>query len=108
MKFLIVTDTDGGEAWLTNENCCSRYGFPVLVITAKDIDGIFGPGDLIGELPNLVFAAQIVAGWATDSRRTEQERNFAERFCSQFVPGPAFAVLASIANQGNNISDSHD
>ena len=63
MKILITKDKDGGEAWLTNENCQSRYGFPVLEITAHDVDGTFGPGDLIHQKPDgsVLLAAHIVA-----------------------------------------------
>ena len=91
MRYLITKDADGGEAWLTNESCSSRYGIPVLEITADDVDGTFGPADLIGEPPKLMLGAQIVAGWASQPDRTADEIEAARRFLRQWPDGPQLA-----------------
>ncbi len=63
------------------------YSSP-LVIRAEDVRGVFGPKDMVGEIPRLMFAAEIVAGWATANRKAEE---FARRFCSQWPDGPQVA-----------------
>jgi len=88
MKFLISKDDEGGEAWLTNENAASRYGIPNLEITADDVNGIFGPADFIGDLPQVMSGAQIVAGWASSRDRTSEEKEAARLFCAQWPEGP--------------------
>lgn len=88
MRILITKDASGGEAWLTNESCASRYGIPVLEITAEDVNGTFGPSDMLGEPPRLMLASQIVAGWGKAAGRTEEEKEFAGAFLAQWPEGP--------------------
>jgi hypothetical protein len=66
----------------------SHYGIPVLRIEAEDVDGDFGPADLIGEVPNLVSAASIVSGWAKTGKRTKEEIEAARLFLCQWPDGP--------------------
>ena len=53
MDLIVSEDMNGGTAILTTDSPASHYGMPVLQITSEDIDGDFGPGDLInlGEMP---------------------------------------------------------
>ena len=85
---LIIKDEKGGTAILTTWNPQSHYGCPVLRIEAEDVDGDFGPADLIGEVPNLVSAASIVSGWAKTGKRTKEEIEAARLFLSQWPEGP--------------------
>ena len=91
MRHLILTDENGGEAVLTTESPASSYGVPVLQITADDVDGDFGPADLIGDpdkgIP-LMTAASIVAPWGSQPERTAAERQAARQFCAQWPEGP--------------------
>jgi hypothetical protein len=85
MKYLIATDERGGEAWLTNESSASRYGAPVLEVTADDVDGIFGPADILHEQDGrILLAAHVVAGWLAYEKRTSEECEFGMRFLAQF------------------------
>ncbi len=87
----IITDPDGGTAVLTCNSPNSHYGAPVLQIDAEDIDGEFGPADLIdfsGIGQGLLPAANIVAAWASDPERTDEEREAARRFLCQWPDGP--------------------
>lgn len=96
MNILIQTDKDGGTAHLTTDSSQSHYGCPVLRIRAEDIDGDFGPADLIdtsGDPDNIhpesiVTAGQIVAGWASRPERTDEERAAARMFLRQWPDGP--------------------
>jgi len=89
MEDIIITkDEKGGFAILTTDSPMSHYGVPVLRIEAEDVDGDFGPADLIGEVPNLVSAASIVAGWARSGERTREEIEAARLFLSQWPDGP--------------------
>lgn len=88
---LILTDLDGGTAVLTCDSPQSHYGIPVLRIEAKDIDGDFGPADLIDatSVGGAIFpAANIVVAWARQSERTPQEVGTARQFLSQWPDGP--------------------
>ncbi len=91
---LITTDPDGGTAVLTTNSPCSHYGCPVLRIEAEDVDGDFGPADLIdfsGIGQGMAPAANIVAGWAMAPARTDEEREAARRFLCQWPEGPQLA-----------------
>jgi hypothetical protein len=90
MNILIMKDKDGGTAYLTTESPASHYGIPVLQITAEDVDGDFGPGELIGDLEAgpLMYAADIVASWAKQPGRTEAELKAARMFLRQWPEGP--------------------
>ncbi|MBE0659006.1 MAG: hypothetical protein IH602_15035 [Bryobacteraceae bacterium] len=88
MEHLILTDPDGGRAVLTTNSPASSYGIPVLRITADDIEGDFGPSDLIGQPGALMPAAAVVAAWARDSARTEPELSAAAKFLRQWPEGP--------------------
>jgi len=91
MRLLVTQDEAGGTAYLTNETCASRYGIPVLEITAADVDGDFGPADLIGDLDppeTLCRAADVVVGWASQPDRTDEEREAARRYLRQWPEGP--------------------
>jgi len=90
MHVLILTDTKGGTAYLTTESPASHYGIPVLQITADDVDGDFGPSNLIGNLDEpdkLLTAAQIVYAWGMQPARTPEEIR-AKSFLSQWPDGP--------------------
>lgn len=88
MKFLITKDKLGGVAYLTNENAASRYGIPNLEIMADDVDGVFGPADLIGELHRPISGAAVVAGWGSSPNRTPEEIAAARLFLGQWPEGP--------------------
>jgi len=90
-EYLVLTDAQGGRAVLTDETAACRYGIPVLLIDAEDVQGEFGPADVIGDLENpetLVHAAQVVHRWASDPARTEEERQAAHKFLRQWPEGP--------------------
>jgi len=84
---LITTDADGGTAVLTVDAPGSHYGIPVLRIEAADIGGDFGPADILSG-PPLLYAAQVVAGWAAEPIRTAADRSVARSFCAQWPDGP--------------------
>jgi hypothetical protein len=95
MNYLITTDPEGGSARLTNETCASRYGIPVLTIDAADVEGDFGPADLIGDLDRpetLTYAAEVVAAWASQPERTPEERDAARRYLGQWPEGPQLSA----------------
>jgi len=88
---LISKDDKGGTAILTTDSPMSHYGIPVLRIEAEDVDGDFGPADLIGDLDHperIITAASIVAGWAKTGKRTKEEIEAAGLFLSQWPDGP--------------------
>jgi len=88
---LITKDEKGGTAILTTESSLSHYGIPVLRIEAEDVDGDFGPADLIGDLDHperIMTAASIIAGWAKTGKRTKEEIETAGLFLSQWPEGP--------------------
>lgn len=88
---LITTDPDGGTAVLTTNSPASHYGCPVLRIEAEDVDGDFGPADLIdfGAVgQGIIPAATIVHAWATAPQRSDEERQAARRFLRQWPDGP--------------------
>jgi len=88
---LITTDPDGGTAVLTCNSPASRYGCSVLRVEAEDVDGDFGPADLIdfsGIGQGMAPVAIIVAGWAMATERTDEEREAARRFLRQWPEGP--------------------
>ena len=91
MNHIIATDPDGGTAVLTTDSPASHYGVPVLRIGAADVEGDFGPADLIGDIDRpetLATAACIVAGWAMNAERSEDERGAARAFLGQWPEGP--------------------
>jgi len=85
---LISKDKKGGTAILTTGSPQSHYGIPVLRIEAEDVDGDFGPADQIGNPPNVMTAAGIVAGWARTGKHTKEEIEAARLFLSQWPDGP--------------------
>ena len=88
---LIIKDEKGGTAILTTWSPQSHYGCPVLRIEAEDVDGDFGPADLIGDLDHperIMTAASIIAGWAKTGKRTKEEIETAGLFLSQWPEGP--------------------
>lgn len=85
---LIYTDKDGGTAVLTIVSPVSHYGIPVLRIEADDINGDFGPSDIISLTPKPYTAADVVAGWATQDGRTDDELTSARKFLAQWPDGP--------------------
>ena len=73
----MMKDADGGEVRLTNISLSSRFGVPVLQFIAEDMDGEFGPRDLIDLTAmggGLVSGAFLVLVWALAPERTEDER----------------------------------
>ena len=92
MKDIFISkDTSGGTVTLTTNSSQSHYGCPVLRIEADDIDGDFGPADLIdfrliGE--GIRPAADVVAVWAHQPTRTADEIEAACHFLSQWPDGP--------------------
>jgi hypothetical protein len=75
---------------LTTDSPASHYGLPVLRIDAADVAGDFGPADLLGDVdrPETLTAAEIVAGWAMNAERNEEELEAARTFLSQWPEGP--------------------
>lgn len=86
MNIIVATDKNGGTAALTTDSPLSHYGAPVLRIEADDIDGDFGPRDIIDGRP----AAYAVAGWAIQAERTPEEIEAAKKFLSQWPEGPQY------------------
>ena len=88
---LIMVDEKGGTAILTTNSPMSRRGIPVLRVKTEDVDGDFGPADLIGEhkKPEMIrTAAGIVAEWFRTIEHTEEEIEAARLFLSQWPEGP--------------------
>jgi hypothetical protein len=88
MNHQILVDARGGEAFLTTDSPASSYGIPVLRIDADDLQGDFGPSDLLGAPPTAMPAAALVAHWARQPERTAAERAAAEMFLRQWPEGP--------------------
>lgn len=88
MDLIVSEDMNGGTAILTTDSPASHYGMPVLQITAEDIDGDFGPGDLINLGEMLMSAGEIVYTWAMELGRTHEEMQAARKFLSQWPEGP--------------------
>ena len=88
MNILICKDGKGGTAILTTDSPGSHYGIPVLRIEAEDVDGDFGPADVVVKKPPFITAADVVCGWAYDRDRTHDEVEAARRFCAQWPDGP--------------------
>jgi hypothetical protein len=92
MKFLILKK--GKETvYLTNEGPSSRYKTPYLEITADDIDGDFGPGDIIGDPAQGCTGSGVVFAWASKPERTKEEIAFAHRFLCQWPEGPQITQI---------------
>jgi hypothetical protein len=88
---LILKDKKGGTAVLTTNSPASHYGILVLQITAEDVDGDFGPADLIGDIEKpetIVTAASIVYAWAKTKKRKPHEIEVAKSFLRQWPEGP--------------------
>jgi hypothetical protein len=86
--FILGDNLEGDYAVLTNETCSARYGMPVLSISAEDVAGDFGPGDLLHDGHNIVSCGAIVHGWASRPERTDEERDAARLFLRQWPEGP--------------------
>lgn len=82
---LISSDPDGGTAALTTYSPLSHYGIPILRIEGDDINGDFGPADIVH---STLTAADVVAGWAIKPERTDGEIETARLFLSQWPDGP--------------------
>ncbi len=87
MHIIISTDERGGTAALTTESPAAHYGIPVLQIQADDVNGDFGPSDIINA-GKLITAADVVAGWASSGDRTEDDIAAARKFLGQWPEGP--------------------
>ena len=87
---MIIEDENGGTASLTTDSCLSRYGIPILRVEAEDINGEYGPGDVLNvdDTRGILTAAQIVAGWALNPERTKEEIKAAQAFLRQWPEGP--------------------
>lgn len=79
MNIFVLLGTEGGTATLTTDAPASHYGLPVLRVVSRDLNGDFGPGDLL--VPG-VTAAQLVRGWARQPGRSDEEIEAARRFLS--------------------------
>ena len=88
MEIFITKDEKGGTCHLTTDSSASHYGIPVLRIDGEDIDGDFGPADIIGTAPSIIYAAEAVAGWAKQPGRTAEEIKAARSFLRQWPDGP--------------------
>lgn len=87
MDYLILSDDNGGTARLTTDSSASSYGCPVLVFDAEDIRGEFGPADMLPTDKPLT-GADLVATWAGEPERTEEELTAAGRYLRQWPDGP--------------------
>lgn len=83
MDITICEDKKGGTARLTTESPASYYGIPILRIEADDVNGDFGPADLLGDANHVMLASQIVKGWAAQPGRTKAELEAARLFLHQ-------------------------
>ena len=92
MKYVVLNDPKGGMAYLTAESQGSSHGVPVLEIRAGDVDGTFGPEDLIyDESGPVMRAASLVELWASSPERSDDEIEAARRFLRQWPDGPQVA-----------------
>jgi len=92
MRYLVLNDPNGGMAYLTTESQGSSHGVPVLEIRAGDVDGTFGPEDLIyDESGPVMRAASLVELWASSPERSDDEIEAARRFLRQWPDGPQVA-----------------
>jgi len=81
----VMTDNESGETViLTTDSPQSHSGAPVLRIEAEDVNGDFGPADMVGK----VTAADIIVGWAEQETRTKKEIEAAQMFLTQWPDGP--------------------
>ena len=90
IDYVIIRDPEGGVAKLTNQSPSSRYGVPVLEITGVDIEGDFGPADILDYRPGSapLYAAAIVVAWGSQHGRNPTERAAARMFLRQWPDGP--------------------
>jgi hypothetical protein len=95
MNIIIAIDKKDGMATLTTDSPLSHYGVPVLRIEADDINGDFGPADILDSKKGLT-AADVVAGWAIDKDRTLEERNIAQKYLSQWPDNPKKELLEKL------------
>lgn len=93
----MMRDADGGKVRLTNISLFSRFGAPVLQFIAEDMDGEFGPRDLIdlsGMGGGQVTAAFLVLVWALAPERTNDELAAADMFLRQWPEGPQLGGMS--------------
>jgi hypothetical protein len=91
MNYIVLSDSEGGTGRLTTDSPASNGGVPVLEIDTEDVNGTFGPSDLIGDIDKpetLTRTASLVAAWASEPDRTEDELTAAHRFLHQWPEGP--------------------
>jgi hypothetical protein len=93
--YLILATGDGETVMLTTDSPAGVYGVPVLQITTEDVDGDFGPRDIIGDVnrpSEMMRAADVVAAWVAKPGRTADEIEVARLFLAQWPEGPQVAV----------------
>jgi len=92
MRYFLFNDPSGAMAYLTTESPASRDEALVLAVRAGDVDGDFGPADLIYDagVPAMTAAA-LVEVWASSPDRSDDEIEAARRFCAQWPEGPQVA-----------------
>lgn len=90
MRVIVRQEDDGGTAVLTDEHEAALPGWPLLVIDAADVRGVFRPRDLItGPAGELVSAASVIVGWASEADRTAEDVAAAYAFLKQLSARPA-------------------
>lgn len=75
----------------------------MLLVDAEDVNGVFGPADLIGELEDRAGAfpaAAIVVAPGHDLARTAEERKAADMFLQQRAEAPQVGMRSVAAAVG--------
>jgi hypothetical protein len=89
MEITLFTEPEK-EFQLTTMSPQSHYGIPVLRIEGDEAPYDYGPADNISLLDGLlvISGAELVDAWARGEDRTEEEREAARMFLSQWPDGP--------------------
>ena len=97
MKDIIISsDGKGGTAILTVYSPRSHYGVPVLRISGAwgVEDGDYGPADLLGTFKDRqLFSADMVYMWGKNQMITDEAREAARKFLSQWPEGPQLGAV---------------
>jgi len=83
---LVKVDEKGGTVILTTDSPASTQGAPILKVDTEDLEGEFGPSDILGE--DLLTAAEFIVEWARTGERSKAETQAAKLFLSQWPEGP--------------------
>jgi hypothetical protein len=105
MKYLIDTDDEGWNFWLTTDHPESFEGIPVLLYQGEGFSLVFKPQiklsdsmrmpahldanlKIVRDPPRFDTAAQLVADWGSEIERSDEEIEGARKFCESWPEGP--------------------